>query len=78
VIEEHHFAKAVRKRQNTLIKLIHDQAALMLVTGTYVKVYAILVRVILLCAGMIDLGTSLSGWELICTLKMIIDSSGSL
>jgi phosphate/sulfate permease len=58
--------------------LIHDQAALMLVIGTYVKIYAIPVQVILLCAGMIDLGTSLSGWELIRTLQMIIHSSGSL
>jgi PiT family inorganic phosphate transporter len=41
---------------------------LALITGGYLKVFAVPVWVILLCAGMIALGTSVGGWKLIRTL----------
>jgi len=41
---------------------------LALVTGGYLKVFAVPTWVILLCAGMIALGTSVGGWKLIRTL----------
>jgi inorganic phosphate transporter, PiT family len=41
---------------------------LALVTGGYLKVFAVPVWVILLCAGMIAIGTSVGGWKLIRTL----------
>jgi PiT family inorganic phosphate transporter len=41
---------------------------LALVTGGYLKVFAVPVWVIILCAGMIAFGTSVGGWRLIRTL----------
>jgi PiT family inorganic phosphate transporter len=41
---------------------------LALVTGGYLKKFAVPLWVILLCAGMIALGTALGGWKLIRTL----------
>jgi PiT family inorganic phosphate transporter len=41
---------------------------LALVTGGYLKVFAVPTWVILLCAGMIALGTAVGGWKLIRTL----------
>jgi PiT family inorganic phosphate transporter len=41
---------------------------LALVTGGYLKVFAVPVWVIILCAGMIAFGTSVGGWKLIRTL----------
>jgi len=41
---------------------------LALVTGGYLKVFAVPVWVIVICAGMIALGTSVGGWKLIRTL----------
>ena len=41
---------------------------LALVTGGYLKVFAVPIWVILLCASMIALGTSIGGWRLIRTL----------
>jgi PiT family inorganic phosphate transporter len=41
---------------------------LALVTGGYLKVFAVPFWVIILCAGMIALGTALGGWRLIRTL----------
>jgi PiT family inorganic phosphate transporter len=41
---------------------------LALVTGGYLKVFAVPTWVIILCAGMIALGTSVGGWKLIRTL----------
>jgi PiT family inorganic phosphate transporter len=41
---------------------------LALVTGGYLKVFAVPVWVIFICAGMIALGTSVGGWKLIRTL----------
>jgi inorganic phosphate transporter, PiT family len=41
---------------------------LALVTGGYLKVFSVPVWVILLCAGMIALGTAIGGWKLIRTL----------
>jgi inorganic phosphate transporter, PiT family len=41
---------------------------LALVTGGYLKVFAVPVWVIVLCAGMIAFGTSVGGWKLIRTL----------
>jgi len=41
---------------------------LALVTGGYLKVFAVPTWVIVLCAGMIALGTSVGGWSLIKTL----------
>lgn len=41
---------------------------LALVTGGYLKVFAVPIWVIVLCAGMIAIGTSVGGWRLIRTL----------
>ena len=41
---------------------------LALVTGGYLKVFAVPVWVVILCAGMIALGTAVGGWKLIRTL----------
>jgi PiT family inorganic phosphate transporter len=41
---------------------------LALVTGGYLKVFAVPVWVIVMCAGMIALGTAIGGWRLIRTL----------
>ncbi|MCJ7583850.1 MAG: inorganic phosphate transporter [Anaerolineales bacterium] len=41
---------------------------LALVTGGYLKVFAVPVWVIIICAGMIALGTAVGGWKLIRTL----------
>jgi PiT family inorganic phosphate transporter len=41
---------------------------LALVTGGYLKVFVVPVWVIIICAGMIALGTALGGWKLIRTL----------
>ena len=41
---------------------------LALVTGGYLKVFAVPTWVILICAGMIALGTAVGGWKLIRTL----------
>jgi PiT family inorganic phosphate transporter len=41
---------------------------LALVTGGYLKVFGVPVWVIIICAGMIALGTSVGGWKLIRTL----------
>jgi PiT family inorganic phosphate transporter len=41
---------------------------LALVTGGYLKVFGVPVWVIVICAGMIALGTSVGGWKLIRTL----------
>jgi PiT family inorganic phosphate transporter len=41
---------------------------LALVTGGYLKVFAVPIWVIILCAGMIAIGTSVGGWRLIRTL----------
>ena len=41
---------------------------LALVTGGYLKVFAVPTWVILICAGMIALGTAIGGWKLIRTL----------
>ena len=41
---------------------------LALVTGGYLKVFAVPIWVIILCAGMIAFGTSVGGWKLIRTL----------
>ena len=41
---------------------------LALVTGGYLKVFAVPVWVVIICAGMIALGTAVGGWKLIRTL----------
>jgi PiT family inorganic phosphate transporter len=41
---------------------------LALVTGGYLKVFAVPIWVIIICAGMIAFGTAVGGWKLIRTL----------
>ena len=62
------FANGVNNGSGFMKNLVPAFLALALVTGGFLKVFEVPFWVILICGGMIALGTSVGGWSLIRTL----------